>query len=211
MLYTSLDLPKALDYCHQLETEFDKVACSGGVFMENQSSSFGLRTKWLSTKNLLYPCNSKIVERRDKLYCYLLVTSHILPYVGGDWVKTADWCRKSEPGLGRDVLRVLRPRRLRKCGAEPRSHPRALQVGGQRAGVVPVRRSRATSSTTTPRTSGQRSSARPWPSEVPLALLLRHRIDPGTQHADVAGKRAACEQFAKGRDLDDCLDGAGAG
>ena len=52
-------------------------------------------------KNLLYPCNSKEVERQDKLYCYLLVTSHILPYVGGDWVKTADWCRRSERGLGR--------------------------------------------------------------------------------------------------------------
>ena len=101
----------ALNYCHQLNTEFDKVACSGGVFMENQSSSFGSHTTWLSTKNLLYPCNSKLVQRRDKLYCYLLVTSHILPYVGGDWVKTADWCRKSEPGwvetcfqsYGRDV------------------------------------------------------------------------------------------------------------
>ena len=79
--------------------------------MENQSSSFGLHTTWLSTKNLLYPCNSKQVERQDKLYCYLLVTSHILPYVGGDWVKTADWCRRSERGwaaycfqsYGRDV------------------------------------------------------------------------------------------------------------
>src|SRR6188508_1093174 len=111
MLYTSYDLPAALDYCHQLLTEFDQVACSGGVFMENQSSSFGLHTKWLSTKNLLYPCNSKEVKRQDKLYCYLLVTSHILPYVGGDWVKTADWCRRSERGwasycfqsYGRDV------------------------------------------------------------------------------------------------------------
>ncbi len=79
--------------------------------MENQSSSFGLRTKWLSKKNLLYPCNSKLVERRDKLYCYLLVTSHILPNVNGDWKKMADWCRKSERGwveicfqsYGRDV------------------------------------------------------------------------------------------------------------
>ncbi len=33
MLYTRLDLPKALDYCHHLNTEFDKVDCSGGVFM----------------------------------------------------------------------------------------------------------------------------------------------------------------------------------
>ena len=81
MLYTGLDLPKALDYCHKLQTETDSIMCSGGVFMENQSSSFGLHSKWLSTKNLLFPCNSKYVQRQDKLYCYLLVTSHILPYV----------------------------------------------------------------------------------------------------------------------------------
>ena len=76
--------------------------------MENQSSSFGLHTKWLRTKNLLYPCNSKEVKRQDKLYCYLLVTSHILPYVGGDWVKTADWCRQQRARLGRVLLPVLR-------------------------------------------------------------------------------------------------------
>jgi hypothetical protein len=32
----------------------------------------------------------------------------------------------------------------------------------------------------------------------------------GTQHSDAAGKRAACEQFAKGEDLTQCLSGAGA-
>jgi mono/diheme cytochrome c family protein len=40
MLYTALDLPRALDYCHKLQTEEDSIMCSGGVFMENQSSSF---------------------------------------------------------------------------------------------------------------------------------------------------------------------------
>ena len=75
MLYTAYDLPQALDYCHQLLTEFDQVACSGGVFMENQSSSFGLHTKWLSTKNLLYPCNSKHVKRQRQ--ALLLPARHL--------------------------------------------------------------------------------------------------------------------------------------
>ena len=140
MLYTSYDLPAALDYCHQLLTEFDQVACSGGVFMENQSSSFGLRTKWLSTKNLLYPCNSKEVKRQDKLYCYLLVTSHILPYVGGDWVKTADWCRRSERGwaaycfqsYGRDVAGA--------AVREPRADEEPVWHGRQRREGVHLRR-----------------------------------------------------------------------
>ena len=97
MLDTTLDLPAALDYCHQLITRVRPGRLQRGVFMENQNSSFGLHTKWLSNTNLLYPCNTKDVERKDKLYCYLLVTSHILPYVGGDRVKTADWCRTASP------------------------------------------------------------------------------------------------------------------
>ena len=32
----------------------------------------------------------------------------------------------------------------------------------------------------------------------------------GTQHSDEAGKRTACEQWAKGEDLTQCLSGAGA-
>jgi hypothetical protein len=33
----------------------------------------------------------------------------------------------------------------------------------------------------------------------------------GTQHADEGGRRQACAMFAKGRDLENCVDGANAG
>ena len=94
MLYTRYDLPKALDLCHQLSTSYDSVSCTGGVFMENQQSSYGIRSKYLKKDDLLYPCD--VVKDQDKLYCYLLVTSYILPQVGYDWKKAADWCRKSD-------------------------------------------------------------------------------------------------------------------
>ena len=94
MLYTRYDLPKALDLCHQLATSYDSVSCTGGVFMENQQSSYGIRSKYLKSDDLLYPCD--VVKDEDKLYCYLLVTSYILPHVGYDWKKAADWCRKSD-------------------------------------------------------------------------------------------------------------------
>ena len=94
MLYTRYDLPKALDLCHQLATSYDSVSCTGGVFMENQQSSYGIRSKYLKNDDLLYPCD--VVKDEDKLYCYLLVTSYILPQVGYDWKKAADWCRKSD-------------------------------------------------------------------------------------------------------------------
>jgi mono/diheme cytochrome c family protein len=43
MLYTRYDLPDALDLCHSLTTDFDRISCTGGVFMENQQSSYGER------------------------------------------------------------------------------------------------------------------------------------------------------------------------
>jgi mono/diheme cytochrome c family protein len=97
MLYTRYNLPGALRLCHGLRTSYDQVSCTGGVFMENQQSSYGIKSRWLKSTDLLYPCD--IVARRDKLYCYLLVTSHILPDVGWNWKKTADWCRKSDAGF----------------------------------------------------------------------------------------------------------------
>jgi mono/diheme cytochrome c family protein len=209
MLYTAYDLPQALDFCHQLQTRLDSVECSGGVFMENQSSSFGYHTTWLSTKNLLYPCNSKLVERRDKLYCYLLVTSHILPYVGGDWVKTADWCRKSDPGwvetcfesYGRDVsgAAVRDPARIRELCKMAGSGQQSCLYGAVRD--ILNNNSQDFGAKQLCESVAQRFRSRCY---FGIGSIL------GTQHADVPGKTAACEEFAKGRDLQDCLSGAGA-
>jgi cytochrome c553 len=208
MLYTSYDLPAALDYCHQLQTEFDQVACSGGVFMENQSSSFGLHTTWLSSKNLLYPCNSKEVQRQDKLYCYLLVTSHILPNVGGDWVKTADWCRRSERGwveycfqsYGRDVAgaAVRNPAQMKTlCG---------MAGSGEKECIYGAIRDVMNNNPQDPQGEAfckiVKAKFRDY-CFFGMGTIL------GTQHADSAGKQAACEQWAKGEDLAQCLAGAG--
>jgi mono/diheme cytochrome c family protein len=208
MLYTALDLPKALAYCHQLKTNEDSVMCSGGVFMENQSSSFGLRTKWLSQKNLLYPCNSRLVERRDKLYCYLLVTSHILPNVNGDWKKTADWCRKSErawvqfcfQSYGRDVAG--------NAGRDPQGMKElCAQAGsGENECIYGAVRDVMNNNAQDPNGKAFCEVVKPQfrgYCYYGLGTIL------GTQHADAEGKRQACEQWAKGEDLVQCLDGAG--
>jgi mono/diheme cytochrome c family protein len=96
MIYTGYDLPLALNTCDGLRTPWDQVSCTGGVFMENQSSSYGFRSPWLRAKQPLYPCTA--VARRHKLYCYLMVTSQVLPDVGYSWTKTAAVCRRSERG-----------------------------------------------------------------------------------------------------------------
>jgi mono/diheme cytochrome c family protein len=109
MIYTRYDLPRSLETCDRLEGSWDRTACTGGVFMENISSSYGVKSKWLRDDDLLYPC--KTVAERHKLYCYLMVTSRILPAVGYDFPKTSELCRTSEPGwvetcfqsLGRDA------------------------------------------------------------------------------------------------------------
>ncbi len=95
MLHTGYDMPKSLRVCDALEAEFDQVSCTGGVFMENANSSYGTTSEWLRSDDLIYPCNA--VAERHKYYCYLLVTSRILPAVGGSLQRTAEVCRRSEP------------------------------------------------------------------------------------------------------------------
>jgi hypothetical protein len=94
MIYTGYDLPGSLQTCDDLRTGFDRVSCTGGVFMENFNSSYGVTSKYLRKGDPIYPCNS--VAERHKLYCYLLVTANILRVEDGDLKRTADACRRSE-------------------------------------------------------------------------------------------------------------------
>jgi hypothetical protein len=95
MIYTGYDLPGSLKTCDELRTGFDRISCSGGVFMENFNSSYGVTSKYLRKRDPIYPCDA--VAERHKLYCYLLVTANILRVEGGDLRRTADACRLSEP------------------------------------------------------------------------------------------------------------------
>ena len=109
MIYTGYDLPESLKTCDKLKNGWDATSCTGGVFMENYQSSYGVKSRWLKNNDLIYPCNS--VAKRYKYYCYDLVTARILPKVNYNWSKAAKVCRKSEPGwvaicfqsMGRDA------------------------------------------------------------------------------------------------------------
>jgi hypothetical protein len=110
MIHTGYDLPLALDTCDELATAWDQTSCKGGVFMENISTSYGVKSRWVKGKDdPVYPCN--VIEQNDKLYCYLMVTSHILRVEDWDWEKTARICSEVENGwvatcfqsLGRDA------------------------------------------------------------------------------------------------------------
>jgi hypothetical protein len=109
MIHTGYDLPGSLRVCDKLETGWDSDSCEAGVFMENVSSSYGIRSRWLRDDDLIYPCNE--VAERYKLYCYLMVTSRILEANGYDWRQTVATCRRSDrawvatcfQSLGRDA------------------------------------------------------------------------------------------------------------
>jgi cytochrome c553 len=111
MIYSGDDLPYSLNICDHLRTRWDQTSCTGGVFMQNflPGPMQLVQTTWLKTTDLLYPCDH--VATQDKLYCYLMVTSRILPAVNYNWDKAATWCRRSQRGwvatcfqsLGRDA------------------------------------------------------------------------------------------------------------
>ena len=109
MIYTGYDLPLSLHTCDKLQDSWDATSCTGGVFMENYQSSYGIKSTWLKNNDLLYPCDS--VAAKYKYYCYDLVTARILPAVNYNWKKAAKVCRRSEKGwvdicfqsLGRDA------------------------------------------------------------------------------------------------------------
>jgi cytochrome c553 len=109
MIHTGYDLPNSLRICDQLATDWDRTSCHAGVFMENISSSYGVKSRWLRVSDLIYPCNA--IKEKHKLYCYLMVTSRILEANGYDWKKTVNTCHKSErawiatcfQSLGRDA------------------------------------------------------------------------------------------------------------
>jgi cytochrome c553 len=205
MLYTGLELPIALRLCHELETEFDQVSCSGGVFMENLSSSFGLKTRWLRGNNLLYPCN--IVSRQDKLYCYLLVSSRILLAVNWDWKKAADWCRRSEKDFidtcfqsyGRDVSgkAVRNPDLMRTYCAKAGS--------GERECIYGAARDMMNNDSTDLR---GREFCTKVKQRFRLYCFRGLGTIFGTQHPDEAGRQEACARFARGRDFKACMEGA---
>jgi mono/diheme cytochrome c family protein len=110
MIYTGYDLPLSLTTCKSLQTDWDKISCSGGVFMENFSSSYGVKSKYLRANDPIYPCDDKI-SNPYKIQCYGLVTANLLKTTGYDQKKTAAGCKRSEPewvgtcfeSFGRDV------------------------------------------------------------------------------------------------------------
>ena len=173
MIYSGDDLPWALRACHKLQTSFDRVSCTGGVFMQNLDTGM-ITSRFLSKKNPIYPC--PIVAQADKVYCYLMVTSRINTLDGYNWKRTAGWCRRERAGLGRDVLPVVRARRLGGDAVPPGADDPPLRARRQRRARVHLRRLARLREQLCGRPAGDRA-LQPGAGPLPRLLLRRRRHD----------------------------------
>jgi mono/diheme cytochrome c family protein len=205
MIYTGYNLPLALRTCDRLRTRWDQSSCTGGVFMENLQTSSGVTSPWVRKSDPLYPCD--IVAERDKLYCYLMVTSHVLDVTGGSWRKTAQWCRRAEStwiatcfqSFGRDASgRTLQdPAQIIRLCKLAGTHTRDCIYGAARD--------------ITSMDAGARRSG-PFCRQVPVGHRATCFNGIGTIlggfHAQGPARRAACRAAAPRRYWQTCFDGA---
>ena len=207
MIYTQYDLPLSLKICDGLADRWDQSSCTGGIFMENLQSSLGIVSPWLKKGDPLYPCD--IVASRDKLYCYLMVTSHVLDVTGGSWQKTAAWCRKAESAwistcfqsFGRDASgRTLQnPAQIVRLCSLAQNRESDCIYGAARD--------------ITSMDAGARRSS-PFCSSVPARFrsICFNGIGTilGGFHTYANGRRAACRAVVPAAYRRDCFAGAGA-
>jgi hypothetical protein len=142
MIHSGYDLPWSLGICDQLADEWSQSSCTGGVFMENIASSYGVRSQWIRDDDPVYPCED--MEERHKYYCYLMVTSRVNELNGFDWADTArvcadverDWVAICFESYGRDASGSTRQDAaeiVRICGLAGRpAHTESCLYGAAR-------------------------------------------------------------------------------
>lgn len=119
MALEDYDLPKALDDCDKLDTNYERDSCYGGVFMENIVAGQGLGvasghyTKWLNNKDPQFPCNTDFIQNNynRQFQCWQMQTSWMLTIFNYDFNKVISECLKAPKdmipicfkSLGRDA------------------------------------------------------------------------------------------------------------
>jgi hypothetical protein len=132
MIQTGYDLPTALSVCRGLQTRWDELSCDGGVFMENGSTVYGMRSQWLKDDDPLYPCQRVALSSRGS--CYLRVTTQILHTNRFNWSRTAGMCRALEPKWTRYCLRSYGRDALNYTGGKSLATLKLCQLTGTAQG-----------------------------------------------------------------------------
>ncbi|MBI2056486.1 MAG: cupredoxin domain-containing protein [Candidatus Sungbacteria bacterium] len=103
--YQDYDLPKALETCGMLKTDYDRNSCYGGTFMENVVAAQGMGaivghgTKWANNIEPHFPCNKINQEFNIQYQCYQMQTSWMLTIYGYDFAKVALECLKARADM----------------------------------------------------------------------------------------------------------------
>jgi len=132
MIQTGYDLPTALSVCRGLQTRWDELSCDGGVFMENGSTVYGMRSQWLKDGDPVYPCQR--VGLRSRGSCYLRVTTQILHTNRFNWSQTAGMCHALEPKWTRYCLRSYGRDALNYTGGKAEATLKLCQLTGTSQG-----------------------------------------------------------------------------
>jgi cytochrome c553 len=204
MIHTGYDLPFALKTCNQLTTAWDDDSCESGVFMENISSSYGIKSKWLRDSDLLYPCDS--VAQKYKLYCYLIVTSRILEANGFNWQGAVKTCRKSDKGWVATCFQSLG----RDASGNSRQDPdKILEICGLAGNMERECVYGAARDVTSNDASPRRSKLLCEQADPSLQAYCFEGIGTivGGMHVYREERRAACRQITR-RYFEDCARGA---
>lgn len=136
--YMDYDIPKALGLCKQLENDYARRSCFGGVFMENilvaegRGANKGHSTKWVS-EDPHFPCNALEKDYLIQYECYQMQTSRMLDISGYDFQIILSECPKAPvnvrnicyKSMGRDAAgQTLRdPKKIYKiCSDVPKQY-----------------------------------------------------------------------------------------
>ena len=205
MIYSGYNLPFSLGVCDRLASKWDATSCTGGIFMENISSTYGVRSKWLREDDLVYPCNA--IKERHKLYCYLMVTSRVNEANGYDWRETASVCESVEKGwvrtcfesFGRDASGFTRQ--------NPREVARLCSLAGRQAESCYYGAARDMTSNYA---NGVRAGVlcRLAPASLQERCFYGIGTIVGTLAAGDAERRRACADVTPRPLLASCLEGA---
>jgi mono/diheme cytochrome c family protein len=205
MIYSGDDLPYSLKVCDRLLTSFDRISCTGGVFMQNVLPGMGT-SRYLRADDPIYPCNA--VAERHKLYCYLMVTARILEVDGYNWKKTAAWCRRSERGWVATCFQSFGRDASGATTYHPRQTVRLCLVAGPDAAdcIYGASRDYANNYAGGPRSTGLCEAA---PARYRGTCYRGTGTILGSIDAADSDRRAACRGIAPPRFRRDCLVGAG--
>jgi hypothetical protein len=175
--------------------------------MENLQTSLGITSPYLKASDPLYPCD--VVGQRDKLYCYLMVTSHILSVTQYNWEKTAAWCRKSDKGWVATCFQSFG----RDASGQSLQNPKLIDSRCALAGTMENECIYGASRDITSMDAGARRSS-PFCSQVPAAYRAYCFNGIGTIlggfHTYANERQAACRVAVPRRWWRDCYAGAGA-